>query len=253
MPQSPKSASNPAPSPLSSNRPDLTRHKVLSSISRAAVLELLRSRAEPLGVVEVAEHVGLHQNTVRSHLDLLVESGFAIRRSEPPSRPGRPRVVYEATAAPGGESDYRLLAEILAHHLAADERPGLAAVNAGQSWAMSHWRKESGEGDGSTARPRLSEDDAIAAVVKMLGDTGFAPQVSPDGTSIYLHRCPFRDLAATQQDVVCGAHLGIIQGALAELGGLVSATRLLPFVTPGLCVATLTRHTAARANEKGES
>jgi len=222
---------------------------VLSSISRAAVLELLRSRAEPLGVVEVAEHVGLHQNTVRSHLDLLVESGFAIRRSEPPSRPGRPRVVYEATAAPGGENDYRLLAEILAHHLAAQERPGLAAMNAGQSWATSRWRHPAGEEDESTATTRLSEDDAIAAVVKMLGDTGFAPQLSADGTSLNLHRCPFRDLAVKQQDVVCGAHLGIIQGALAELGDMVSATRLLPFVTPGLCVATLARHTAAQTQE----
>jgi predicted ArsR family transcriptional regulator len=247
MPQSPKSASNPAPSPLSSKRPDLSHHKVLSSISRAAVLELLRSRAEPLGVVEVAEHVGLHQNTVRSHLDLLVESGFAIRRSEPPSRPGRPRVVYEATAAPGGESDYRLLAEILAHHLASAERPAEAAMNAGQSWAMSRWRPQHPEGAEPGETARLSEDDAIAAVVKMLGDTGFAPQLSADGTSINLHRCPFRDLASSQQDVVCGAHLGIIQGALAELGDMVSATRLLPFVTPGLCVATLTRHTAERA------
>jgi predicted ArsR family transcriptional regulator len=247
MPQSPKSASNPAPSPLSSKRPDLSHHKVLSSISRAAVLELLRTRAEPLGVVEVAEHVGLHQNTVRSHLDLLVESGFAIRRSEPPSRPGRPRVVYEATAAPGGESDYRLLAEILAHHLAAAESPAEAAMNAGQSWAMSRWRPQQRAGAEPSETARLSEDDAIAAVVKMLGDTGFAPQLSADGTSINLHRCPFRDLASSQQDVVCGAHLGIIQGALAELGDMVSATRLLPFVTPGLCVATLTRHTAERA------
>jgi predicted ArsR family transcriptional regulator len=250
MPQSPKLASNPAPGPLGADRPALSHHKVLSSISRAAVLELLRSRAEPLGVVEVAEHVGLHQNTVRSHLDLLVESGFAIRRSEPPSRPGRPRVVYEATAAPGGESDYRLLAEILAHHLSAAESPGAAAVSAGQSWATSRWHQQPGGGNQPAATAPLSEEDAIAAVVKMLGDTGFAPQLSPDGTSINLHRCPFRDLAASHQDVVCGAHLGIIQGALAELGTMVSATRLLPFVTPGLCVATLTRHTAARTHDE---
>gem|GEM_PF-2710603 len=41
--------------------------------------------------------------------------------------------------------------------------------------------------------------------------------------------------------MVCGAHLGIIQGALAELGAPVNATRLFPFVEPGLCIATLTR------------
>jgi hypothetical protein len=49
--------------------------------------------------------------------------------------------------------------------------------------------------------------------------------------------------------VVCGAHLGIIQGALADLGGIVSATRLLPFVTPGLCVTTLARPAAAPGHD----
>jgi predicted ArsR family transcriptional regulator len=206
-----------------------------------AVLELLRSRGEPLGVVEVAEHVGLHQNTVRSHLDLLVDAGYAIRRSEAPSGPGRPRVVYEATAVPDGERDYRLLAEVLAQHIVAtSERPGEAAVNAGRSWARLTELHHAG-GDGTSGEAPISEDAAIAAVVRMLGDTGFAPEVSADGTSINLHRCPFRELAVINPDVVCGAHLGIIQGALAELGGTVSATRLLPFVTPGLCVTTLSR------------
>jgi predicted ArsR family transcriptional regulator len=214
---------------------------VLASTSRTAVLELLRSRGEPLGVVEIAGHVGLHQNTVRSHLDLLVEAGYAIRRSEAPSGPGRPRVVYEATAAPDGERDYRLLAEVLAQHIVAtSERPGEAAIVAGRSWARLTDFRERG-GDGTSGQAPISQDDAIDAVVRMLGDAGFAPEVSADGTSINLHRCPFRELAVINPDVVCGAHLGIIQGALAELGGTVSATRLLPFVTPGLCVTTLSR------------
>jgi predicted ArsR family transcriptional regulator len=220
---------------------------VLASISRMAVLELLRSRAQPLGVVEVAQHVGLHQNTVRSHLDLLVDSGYAVRRSEAPRGPGRPRVVYEATAAPDGDRNYRLLAEVLTQHLVAtSERPGEAAVNAGRRWAEStghRWHDADG-GAGTVAAPPVSEEAAIAAVLRMLGDSGFAPELSADGTAINLHRCPFRELAESNPDVVCGAHLGIIQGALADLGAMVSATRLLPFVTPGLCVTTLARPAA---------
>ena len=215
---------------------------MLASISRMAVLELLRSCAQPLGVAEVAQHVGLHQNTVRSHLDLLVDSGYAIRRKEAPHGPGRPRVIYEATAAPDGERNYRLLAEVLAQYLVAtSERPGEAAVNAGRSWVESTGRGKHGDGAETTATPPVSDEAAITAVVRMLGDSGFAPELSADGTSINLHRCPFRELAVSHPDVVCGAHLGIIQGALADLGTLVSATRLLPFVTPGLCVTTLAR------------
>jgi len=220
---------------------DLSHHKVLSSISRTAVLELLRSRGEPLGVVEVAEHVGLHQNTVRSHLDLLVDSGYVVRRSEAPNGPGRPRVVYEATAAPDGDN-YRLLAEVLAQHIVAtSERPGEAAVNAGRRWAESNAAAMRGGDGGQADAPPVSAEVAVEVVMRMLGDSGFAPQLSADGTSVNLHRCPFRELAVTHQDVVCGAHLGIIQGALDDLGGLVSATRLIPFVTPGLCVTTLAR------------
>lgn len=246
MPRVPKRPAEASPAPASSGP---SHHKVLASISRTAVLDLLRSRARPMGVVEVAEHVGLHQNTVRSHLDLLVDSGFAIRRSEAPRGPGRPRVVYEATAVPDGEHNYRLLAEVLAQHLVATtERPGEAAVNAGRSWARSTGKREDGDdGNGTAGGLPVSEDAAIAAVVRMLGDSGFAPELSADGTSLNLHRCPFRELAVSHPDVVCGAHLGIIQGALAELGDMVSATRLLPFVTPGLCVATLTRS----ANQTG--
>ena len=213
------------------------RHQVLASVSRTALLELLRSGRGPWGVGQVAEQVGLHPNTVRSHLDLLVKSGYAVRHAEAPRGPGRPRMVYEATAAPDDGTNYRLLAEVLARHLiATSERPGEAAVSAGRDWATSV-----GVGLGvGPGDPVISEQDAVAAVVRMLADSGFVPEVSADGTVINLHHCPFRELALSHPEVVCGAHLGIIQGALAELGAPVQATGLVPFVQPDLCVTTLT-------------
>ena len=323
MPTSSGTATTPVPlSPASESprsgddsrsRSEVSHHQVLASASRMAVLDLLRSRAQPLGVGEVAQHIGLHQNTVRSHLDLLVDAGYVVRRTEAPTGPGRPRVVYEATAAPDGERNYRLLAEVLAQHLmATSERPGEAAVNAGRAWAAltdrSQHRAPSDHGDvdpatpgddtaspgggnpanhgggdltpsgggelanhgggdltapgggdltepghdgppavapGLADAPAISAEAAIAAVVRMLGDIGFAPEVSADRTAIHLHRCPFRELAERHPDVVCGAHLGMLQGALDELGAPVSATRLLPFVQPDLCIVTLTRSAAA--------
>ena len=253
MSQPRDAAINPAPrspvpsgsaaTPRRSGRSGLSHHQVLASTSRMAVLELLRSRAQPLGVGEVAQHVGLHQNTVRSHLDLLVDSGYAVRRSEDPKGPGRPRVVYQATAALEGERNYRLLAEVLAQHLlATSERPGEAAINAGRSWAGLTGQRQH-LGAAAVATPQISEEAAIEAIVRMLGDIGFAPELSADRTAIKLHRCPFRELAESNPDVVCGAHLGMIQGALAELGAPVSATRLIPMVQPDLCITTLTRST----------
>jgi hypothetical protein len=161
-------------------------------------------------------------------------------------------VVYRATATNDDGRNYRLLAELLARYLVAtNERPAEAAIAAGRHWAKdvplrlrdaedllgttgSNGSNGSNGSDGDDA-------DAMARVLHMLADAGFAPEMGEDGRSIYLHSCPFRELAQSQRDVVCGAHLGIIQGALAEVDAHVQAPALLPFVEPDLCVASLTR------------
>ena len=77
--------------------PDVRAHRVLASISRVAVLEMLREVGGPMGVRELAERMNLHNNTVRKHLDLLVENGFATRLRDGAARRGRPRYVYVAS------------------------------------------------------------------------------------------------------------------------------------------------------------
>lgn len=211
---------------------DPRAHRVLAGVSRVAVLEALRSAGRPLSVREVADEVGLHPNTVRTHLDLLVDHGHATRAAEPRATPGRPRLVYAATGKPAEDEgrNYRLLAEILTRYLAAaSPSPAASAVEAGRAF---------GRGLAGTG-PAPEEADAVARVVALLDAIGFAPRPAPDGRSIELHHCPFRELAEERQDLVCGVHLGLMQGALAELGAPVSATRLLPFVEPELCVASL--------------
>ena len=231
---------------MPTNRRPRSPHQVLASTSRSAVLEVLRERGGALDVDEVAAAVGLHVNTVRGHLEVLVDGGYAVRSSLPPSGPGRPRTVYEATSAPEDGSNYRLLAEVLTHYLASTSaQPAVDAVAAGRSWAAPQV-DAAGPREGGAAAAPTSEREAVAAVVKLLADSGFQPEASADGSRIDLHHCPFRDLAVASPEVVCGAHLGILQGALAQLDAPISATRLLPLVEPDLCVATL-EHTPARS------
>lgn len=216
---------------------DAGRHRVLAGASRAAILDVLRQSPAPLGVAAVAQAVGLHPNTVRAHLDLLVESGHVLRGTAPRNGPGRPAAVYEATAAPDDGRNYQVLAELLAGYLiSTNVSPGEAAAAAGRQWAGARPPRTA---PGSAADP-TDHADAVAQVLRMLADTGFAPELADDGRSIRLHHCPFRELAQAYPQVVCGAHLGIMQGALAELGVPVEATRLLPFVEDDLCVASLT-------------
>jgi predicted ArsR family transcriptional regulator len=218
---------------------------VLASASRTAVLQVLRDAGGPLGVVDVAELVGLHQNTVRGHLDVLVDAGYAVRRSQAPRGPGRPRTAYEATNAPEDGSNYKLIAEVLAEYVARTAAdPATAAAAAGRAWATETKRSaddtEVGEDDES-APGRADAGAVLDGLVRMLADGGFQPEVVGSGDEIHLHHCPFGDLAMTHRDVVCGAHLGIIQASVAQLGGQSAGARLLPLVQPHLCVARLDR------------
>lgn len=235
---------------------------------RAALLESLRAHDRPLSVAELAPLVGLHPNTVRAHLDVLVRTGEVSRRSDARNTPGRPRELYEATGVATGDRNYRLLAQVLAGRLAelADD-PAREAVTAGRHWAEKQDDDGTTAGQGGVAGqgrgpgvagqrlagPADSVPDAVpepadpadplVPVLRMLRASGFAPELSPDGSEILLHHCPFLELAVDQPEVVCGAHLGIIQGALEGTG--VAATRILPFVQPHVCVTELRPGSAA--------
>lgn len=213
---------------------------------RAALLESLRAQDRPLSVAELAPLVGLHPNTVRAHLDVLVRTGEVSRRSDARNTPGRPRELYEATGVATGDRNYRLLAQVLAGRLAElTDDPAREAVTAGRHWAGKQGEDVTVAVPAAPAAPAVPSEPAapavpsepLAPVLRMLRASGFAPELSPDGSQILLHHCPFLELAVDQPEVVCGAHLGLIQGALEGTG--VAATRILPFVQPHVCVTEL--------------
>jgi len=225
---------------------DPRTHAVLSGISRVAVLEVLRAGTEPLDVSAIAGQVGLHPNTVRSHLDRLVTVGLVEEAAEARVRPGRPRLLYSATVpvdtAP--EDSYRLLAGILARGLAGGPASGAeAAVAAGRRW-----------GGGLAAEPpaALEAGAATRRIVEILGEVGFSPKVGeqqstpePDVDAgshvvIELHRCPFLDVAREHPDIVCSVHRGLMEGALERLHAPGVGVTLEPFARPGVCLAHLT-------------
>jgi predicted ArsR family transcriptional regulator len=206
--------------------------------SRANVLGLLRAAGAPLGVRDVAQRTGLHQNTARFHLEALVKAGLAVREAENRGAPGRPRTGYLAAAErPAGQRDYRLLAEMLASLVAGTmPEPGRAAEDAGRAW-----------GAYLTEQPppftRLTATEAIAKLTAAVAELGFEPELAADGGGRYLLRlrqCPFYEVARRHQDVICALHLGLMRGMLAQLRAPLAAGRLEPFVEPGLCVARLT-------------
>lgn len=212
---------------------------------RTALLAALED-ASPSTVAELAETTGLHPNTVRAHLDVLVREGRATRRTEQRGARGRPRELYETTGAPDAAAAYASLAVLLAEQLAS--AAGDAAVEGermGRRWALSDRSTDPGAAPGSPAtagRPTATAaDDGVAQVVRVLRRAGFGPELSADGSQVLLHSCPVRQVAHAQPDVVCQAHLGLIRATLEATGSRVVATAIAPFVAPELCVASLAR------------
>lgn len=207
---------------------------------RAEVLARLREADGPLSVRQLASQTGLHVNTARFHLDGLVDDGLAERAAEARDVPGRPRILYTARAEAPGPRSYRLLAEMLTGLVASLNDAGPAAVEAGQAW-----------GRHLVDRPAPSQpvdaDGAMRRLNRVLESIGFQAEVrhSPSATEVRLYHCPFREVAERHTEVVCAIHLGLMQGALAELHAPLEARSLEPFVTPYLCVARL--HATAQA------
>jgi predicted ArsR family transcriptional regulator len=195
---------------------------------------MLRTSSSPLSIVEIANELGVHVNTVRFHLDSLVSDG-KVEQVQPARRgPGRPPLMFRAIPQMdrGGTRHYRMLAEILAIDLAAQQDSSSRAVAAGRAW---------GERLGSPVAPP-GVDQSIDHLVDLLDELGFEPERrAADGKQqLGLRHCPFLELAEQQSGVVCPIHLGLMRGALETWSAPVTVERLEAFVEPDLCLAHLT-------------
>lgn len=209
---------------------DLARHAV-EEPRRTEILELLGDAPAGLSAPELAARLELHPNTVRWHLGRLADAGLVASRPVHRGRPGRPRIVYEATGGSAGGADgYRFLAEMLASAVAASGDGEATVERAGRAWGR-HLV------DGAPPASADSADAAVARIVAVLASHGFAPQRSDD--VIEMHHCPFHDLVDTYGRVICGLHRGLLAGALETLDAGVSLQRLEPYPAPGVCRAHL--------------
>jgi predicted ArsR family transcriptional regulator len=210
---------------------------------RREVLRLLRASENAMSILAIADALGVHPNTVRFHLDVLVGDGQVQQVAPGRKGPGRPPLMFQAVRQMdrGGTRHYRMLAEILTTALVGERNSGDKALAAGRAWGL---RSEPApDGD-------VGDEESIDHLVEMLDELGFAPERrSANGEQqIGLRHCPFLELAETRTAVVCPVHLGLMQGTMEAWGATVTVGRLEAFVEPDLCVAHLTAERST-ANE----
>ncbi len=201
---------------------------------RLDVLRVLRAAEAPMSIVAIADVLDVHPNTVRFHLDILVDAG-RVEQVEPERKgPGRPALMFRATRRmdPGGPRHYELLAEILTSVLADDADAGSRALAAGRQWG----RNLQPPSWGAAAAPDAEE--SIEHLVGLLDELGFSPERRGE-EQVGLRHCPFLEVAETQKAIVCPIHLGMMQGVLETWAAPVTADRLDAFVEPDLCVVDI--------------
>ncbi len=182
----------------------------LAQPTRARLFSLLTELKRPAQTEELAEHVGLHINGVRVHLERLHGAGL-VTRTRARQAVGRPRDEWAIApdGRPGGDppSAYADLGRWLARTIQPNKTRLRDIEAAGREIG-----RELAPSDA-----HLSAEEAMQATLAALG---FQPrrEVAADGEVAYcLGNCPFRAAVRENQEVVCTLHRGMTRGMLDVL------------------------------------
>lgn len=218
----------------------LNRVRNLSK-ARGKILEFLSDG--PCTVSSLAMLTDQHENTIREHLDALVDEDLAIKYQSTEHLRGRPAWLYRLSDQRDQfrTGEYAGLASALAGSIArSSSHPKEDAVEAGRTWAHELVRD-------STLNPNEDQGDSTKLsamarrrkVISLLDRLGFAPKHNVGLTKNKLTRCPLLDAARQYPDIICNVHLGIVRGALNEFGAdstAIDEADLQPFAEPGACI-----------------
>jgi predicted ArsR family transcriptional regulator len=187
----------------SSHLPDPVLARAVAVPLRRRILDLIREADRPVTVAELTEELGCNHNAVRQHLARLHEAGLVAEVQEERNKPGRPRLLYTATARP---NPYARLARLL---LVA-RRTGLSPRAAGRR-----------EGLAEIASEAIEAADALDALEADAARQGFSPRRVGRGrrVELVLDVCPFAEVAADDPATVCALHRGLAEGIVEGVGG----------------------------------
>ena len=211
--------------------------------AQAVILDALVDQPEPCTVAALSAQIGQHSNTIREHLDRLASGGLVLRTQAVALGRGRPAWLYSVVRAVGsdpGAREYAALASVLAAQVGRiSAKPADDAIEAGLRWGH-EMLQGSPLGPEHISRPRASRSAVASrrAVVTLLDELGFAPTADARVRVVRLRRCPLLAAAHRHPEVVCSVHLGLVRGALHEMGadpGVTAAVALFPFSEPGAC------------------
>nr|WP_314840775.1 helix-turn-helix domain-containing protein [uncultured Microbacterium sp.] len=201
----------------------------ISTFSRVQLLHLLfeasaaahsgGSTGAALTLGELSAATGLHANTVREHLQRLVEGGYVVQASEHRTTRGRPRTLYSAATGTGDASSPIARNKAKA---AAERGDLLRRVLPASASAL-----------GRDATYQLD------ALIEHLEESGFEPVIDDVQLTVDLSPCPHAAGRPEDRPMLCTVHLGLMQGVLTEAGGPLAAGAVRTSEIPAECTVQL--------------
>ncbi|GAA1542805.1 putative ArsR family transcriptional regulator [Microbacterium ginsengiterrae] len=190
----------------------------ISTYSRVQILHLVQSRS-PRTIGDLCDATGLHQNTIREHLQRLIEGGYIIASTERRTTRGRPRTLYSAaTGTPEASSD------VAREKISAAARRGDL---------MRRALPQTASDLGTEAAHQLD------ALIEHLEESGFEPVIDDDQLTVDLTPCPHAAARPEDRPVLCRVHLGLMQGVLTQAGGPLAADFVQEPAVPEECTVQL--------------
>jgi len=187
--------------------------KALGDPTRFRIFRYVFESARSVGVAELTSYTQLNHNAVRQHLGALSAAGLVTESLEERTRPGRPRLLYEATPDSAGlwgtPGPYEQLATFLAEALRTGKAPQEVGRKAGLTRAAELSRA-------------VAPGDALGAIEHEMARAGFRPlrRQRQRAVELVLERCPFESAAAANTSAVCSLHLGLAKGLAEGIGGV---------------------------------
>jgi predicted ArsR family transcriptional regulator len=199
--------------------------KALGDNTRYAIYRELARSALPLSTAELATSLQLHPNTVRAHLERLRDVGILQMATDRQIATGRKNGV--------GRPQHRYVLSPTARNFSLEAAPWrnlarglLTAASSGGLGADDLRAAGAAQGSDDALRhvAALHDTDVPSTLEALKADQsrmGFDPGISTNGdaTTVTFTSCPFRDLAESQPDLVCGLHCGMVEGFVGQLGG----------------------------------
>jgi len=201
---------------------------LLDEPNRRRLYDLIAGRHEPFGRDEAAAALGISRELAAFHLDRLLTAGLLeaeYRRLGGRTGPGagRPAKLYRRSSREIAISlparRYDVAARVMASALEALH--GSAGVKAVTAVA-----RQRGVAVGSAARGRAATrpdgPNRLTALVGVLKDAGFEPELDPSG-AVCLRNCPYDALATEHRDLTCEMNLAWTEGVVEGLGSPATA------------------------------